>query len=230
MAKKYFFRKKLDKSGRTYYQNQDGKRVSAAKVKTGRRTVIDETRPTVTKYQKSGRTYYKDGEGKRVSKKNVEATKARVKVEIQRGKEKGTYDLESQKISRKKPGKVGKVKTFKLFGNDINGELERTEKKKIRLFVTMDGETFEIKTEQAKKNLLLFNHEFNQSFYKKLKEKIDSPTFDVDLKEDIKGKTVLIDYDSANIDEDILEDFPDIKKNFQAFKRESKKAFKKYFK
>jgi hypothetical protein len=182
-------------------------------------------------YVVRGRTYYRDQDGKRASKDKVKRAKRKVFIEVQKGAEKGIYERKKASTTKEK-NVLSKSKDLSIFGHKVQGELTRAKQKGIETFLTIDGKTYKITSEQAKQNLFLFNHEFNQLVYKRLKknENIDSFYFDVSIKENKKTNQILFDFDALDFHEDEFAEFPDILKTLKDLRQQSKELFKKYFK
>lgn len=112
-AKKYFFIR-FTKKGRTYYKNQDGKQVSAEKVKSGKRPVYDlvQKGPDKGKLIKPERASIKPEKRPKTPKvSNFEVKNTDIAREINRAVKKG-YEMYIEKN-----GKVYKLEGKKAIGN-----------------------------------------------------------------------------------------------------------------
>lgn len=189
--KEYYF-VRYQQKGRTYYQNQDGKRVSAKKVKSARRKIYELVQREIvgTEFQKGDLLDRKKAKAKKV--KEVEGRRLPVKnIFLQR------EILFAMKNDRDVYTKVG-------------------------------GKTFKHESKQSKANVLLFNYEVNEAFYRRLKGKIDSPVYVLSTLQSKKNSLLLIDYDSLQLDEGVKES-KIVLKAFLQFKRDLMEIRKKYF-
>lgn len=181
------------------------------------------------RYTKNGKTYYKNQNGKRASAKTVKRSKKAVYVLNQRTGE--IIKPERKKIQQRKPKqtKGKKATVLKPFNSEVSSEIKRAVEKDYKIYIKISGKTYEVKSKEAKNNLLLFNFELNSNFYQTLKKKITSPLFDLEITESKKDKTILFDLDSINLDEANLEGRPEIKAIFDEFITRTKTTFNKYF-
>lgn len=191
-AKKYFFIQ-YTRSGRTYYKDQDGNRVSKAKVKSGKRKVFQEASSTIpfTNIQKGDL---------------IDRVKAKAEAK------------------RKLPG--GTI--FNVMNMMIQKEIAQIIEKGYSLYSRANGGQFQHKSDQSKVNLLLFNFELQQGFYKFLGDLIESPYFFINEIYSIKNKFGLFDWDSITLNPDI--DVNDeIEKGLSKFRKLKITLIKKYF-
>ena len=195
MKKQYFFIRKTDKAGRTYFLNQDGKRVSKDKVQSGRRKVYDYAKRTIpyTNIEKGDL---------------IDRVKAKSKT-----RKKVTF----------------KASTLEIISPVIQKEISQRINEGFSIFFKTGGKTYQAISQQAKANLLLFNYELQEKFYKFVKKrKTTSPLFLMKLKVNEKDEIILFDFDSMELDEN-LKGARGIKKEFNEFQNGVDQLRKKYF-
>jgi outer membrane protein OmpA-like peptidoglycan-associated protein len=112
----------------------------------------------------------------------------------------------------------------------LSKEINRAISKRLKIYVQKDGKTYQIKSEQAKANLSMFNYGMNRNFYRGMKKKTDSPFFNIKIEEDIKGKKILFNFDSSELNQKQLLQVPEIAQAYREFKTETDKLFNKMFK
>ena len=97
------------------------------------------------------------------------------------------------------------------------------------IFFKTGGKTYQAVSDQAKANLLLFNYELQEKFYKFVKKrKTASPLFLMKLKVNEKDEIILFDFDSMELDED-MKGARGIKKEFNSFTDQVQQLRNKYF-
>lgn len=183
------------------------------------------------RYQSKGRTYFKNQDGKRVSREKVERAKRKVFELVQR-EIKGT-DLKNGDLLDRQKAKARKVKEpearrLPVKNIYIQREILFAMNQERELLTKVGGETFKHSSKQSKANVILFNYEVNEAFYKYLKSKIDSPVFVLSTIQSKKDNLLLIDYDSLALDEGIKES-KIVLKAFLQFRREMLNIRRKYF-
>lgn len=183
------------------------------------------------RYQSKGKTYFKNQDGKRVSREKVERAKRKVFELVQR-EIKGT-DLKNGDLLDRQKAKARKVKEpearrLPVKNIYIQREILFAMNQERDLFTKVGGETFKHSSKQSKANVILFNYELNEAFYKYLKSKIDSPVFVLSTIQSKKDNLLLIDYDSLALDEGIKES-KIVLKAFLQFRREMMLIRRKYF-
>ena len=183
------------------------------------------------RYQSKGKTYFKNQDGKRVSREKVERAKRKVFELVQR-EIKGT-DLKNGDLLDRQKAKARKVKEpearrLPVKNIYIQREILFAMNQERELLTKVGGETFKHSSKQSKANVILFNYEVNEAFYKYLKSKIDSPVFVLSTIQSKKDNLLLIDYDSLALDEGIKES-KIVLKAFLQFRREMLNIRRKYF-
>jgi hypothetical protein len=183
------------------------------------------------RYQSKGKTYFKNQDGKRVSRDKVERAKRKVFELVQR-EIKGT-DLKNGDLLDRQKAKARKVKEpearrLPVKNIYIQREILFAMNNERDLYTKVGGETFKHSSKQSKANVILFNYELNEAFYKYLKSKIDSPVFVLSTIQSKKDNLLLIDYDSLALDEGIKES-KIVLKAFLQFRREMMLIRRKYF-
>lgn len=189
--KEYYF-VRYQQKGRTYYQNQDGKRRSAKKVKSARRKIYELVQREIVG------TDYKKGD----------------LLDRQKAKAKKVKEVEGRRLPVKN-----------IF---IQREILFAMKNDRDVYTKVGGKTFKHVSNQSKANVILFNYEVNEAFYKRLKGKIDSPVYVLSTLQSKKNALLLIDYDSLQLDEGVKES-KIVLKAFLQFKRDVLDIRRKYF-
>lgn len=195
MAKQYYF-VRYQVSGKTYYKNQDGKRVSAEKVKSGKRKVYELVQREIK--GSGGESLYKKGE---------------------------LLDRKKAKAKKVKEPENQRLPVQNIF---IQREIISNQNKGRDIFTKVLGSTYKHESKESQANVILFNYEVNESFYRRLKKLIDSPVFVLDTIQSRKNNLFLIDYDSLQLDSGIKESKM-ILKAFIQFKNDVKQLRSKYF-
>jgi hypothetical protein len=195
MEKKYFFIRYQIK-GRTYYKNQDGKRVSAQKVKTGRRKIYELVQREIK--GPDGTPIVKSGE---------------------------LLDRKKAKAKKVKEPDNRKLPVQNIF---IQREILSNQNKGRDIYTKVNGKTYKHESKESQANVILFNYEVNEAFYKRLKGKVESPIFVLSTIQSRKDNLLFIDYDSIQLDEGV-KDSKLVLKAFIQFKNDVKTLRSKYF-
>ena len=195
MKKQYYFIRKTDKAGRNYFLNQDGKRVSKAKVESGKRKIYDYAKRTIP--------YTNIEKGDLIDRVKAKS-KTRKQVEF-------------------------KGSELEIISPVIQREISTRINEGFSIFFKTGGKTYQAVSDQAKANLLLFNYELQEKFYKFVKKrKTASPLFLMKLKVNEKDEIILFDFDSMELDED-MKGARGIKKEFNSFTDQVQQLRNKYF-
>ena len=195
MAKKYYFVRYQTK-GRTYYKNQDGQRVSADKVKSGRRKVYELVQREIK--DSDGQTILRNGE---------------------------LLDRKKAKAKKVKEPDSRKLPVQNIF---IQREILSANNKGRDIYTRVNGKTYKHESKESQANVILFNYEVNEAFYRRLKSKVASPIFVLSTMQSRKNNLLLIDYDSMQLDEGVKES-KIVLKSFLQFKNDIKNLRSKYF-
>ena len=195
MAKQYYFIRYQSK-GKTYYKNQDGQRVSAAKVKSGRRKVYELVQREIK--GSDGKAILKNGE---------------------------LLDRKKAKAKKVKTPDNKKLPVQNIF---IQREILSNQNKGRDIYTKVNGKTYKHESKESQANVILFNYEVNESFYKRLKGKVESPIFVLSTMQSRKDNLLFIDYDSIQLDEGVKES-KIVLKAFIQFKNDVKTLRSKYF-
>jgi len=183
------------------------------------------------RYQQKGRTYYKNQDGKRVSAKKVKSARRKIYELVQReivgtGFEKG--DLLDRKKAKARNVKELEGRKLPVKNIFLQREILFAMKNERDVYTKVGGKTFKHESKQSKANVILFNYEVNEAFYRRLKGKIDSPVYVLSTLQSKKNSLLLIDYDSLQLDEGVKES-KIVLKAFLQFKRDLMEIRKKYF-
>lgn len=191
------------------------------------------------RYQQKGKFYYKDQNGKRVSAEKVSKAKRKVYQYAQAG------PLSGKLIDQKT---IKKADTFK---NEPPRQVKMNETANVYLtkhaaqavtqnnaiFIKASGKTFELVTNAARNNLVLFFYELGETFYRKFKKLIDEAgsgfaQFFTPEGKGIKDGFNYWDLDGIELNEqdELLNEFPEAEKTAQKFDKEKNDLIKKYFK
>lgn len=164
----------------------------------------------IQRQDKRGRVFFVNQSGKKVSRDFVVKSKKRVFLEstkksgvlaagelIPKGRKKKATAPQSGKKSTAQKGTQLSINNV-----EIKKRLEETIENNLTLYAQIDGNTYEIKSAEGKKNLLLFNFELQEKFYSALKPVTPSPFFNVKAVTSKKDKYFFIDFDSLEIGDD----------------------------
>lgn len=195
MAKKYYFVRYQSK-GKTYYKNQDGQRVSSAKVKSGRRKVYELVQREIK--GSDGKAILRSGE---------------------------LLDRKKAKAKKVKEPDNRKLPVQNIF---IQREILSNQNKAREIYTKVNGKTYKHESKESQANVILFNYEVNEAFYKRLKGKVESPIFVLSTMQSRKDNLLFIDYDSIQLDEGVKES-KIVLKAFIQFKNDVKTLRSKYF-
>lgn len=183
------------------------------------------------RYQQKGRTYYKNQDGQRVSAKKVKTARRKIYELVQR--EIVGTDFQKGDLLDRKKAKAKKVKDLEgrrlpVKNIFLQREILFAMKNDRDVYTKVGGKTFKHESKQSKANVILFNYEVNEAFYRRLKGKIDSPVYVLSTLQSKKNSLLLIDYDSLQLDEGVKES-KIVLKAFLQFKRDLMEIRKKYF-
>lgn len=183
------------------------------------------------RYQQKGRTYYVNQDGKRVSAKKVKSARRKIYELVQReivGTEFQKGDLLDRKKAKARNVKELEGRKLPVKNIFLQREILFAMKNERDVYTKVGGKTFKHESKQSKANVILFNYEVNEAFYRRLKGKIDSPVYVLSTLQSKKNSLLLIDYDSLQLDEGVKES-KIVLKAFLLFKRDLLEIRKKYF-
>ena len=183
---------------------------------------------------KAGRTIFYNQDGKRVARNKVESGKRKIYdyakrtipyTNIQKG---DLIDrVKAKSKARKKVEFTGSE--LEIISPVIQKEISQRINEGFSIFFRTGGKTYQAVSDQAKANLLLFNYELQEKFYKFVKKrKTASPIFLMKLKVNEKDEIILFDFDSMELDED-MKGARGIKKEFKSFTDQVQNLRNKYF-
>lgn len=161
-------------------------------------------------YVKGGRTYFKNQDGTRSSRAEAERSKKKIYLESQRKEgdaiEKGGLidrrQAKAKKVEKKQePKQTGTELSIKNIY--ISKEIQNAIEKNYTIYTKSGGVVYNHKSKQSKANALLFNNAMQERFYKKMKKKLDSPFFNLKAVSSKRNKTLFIDFDSLELDENV---------------------------
>lgn len=161
-------------------------------------------------YVKGGRTYFKNQDGRRSSRAQAEKSKRKIYIESQR--KEGETIQKGELIDRRqtKAQKVKKSQEPKQTGTElsikniyVSKEIQNAIEKNYTIYTKSGGVVYNHKSKQSKANALLFNNAMQERFYKKMKKKLDSPFFNLKAVSSKRNKTLYIDFDSVDLDENV---------------------------
>ena len=188
----------------------------------------------IRKTDKAGRNYFLNQDGKRVSKDKVESGKRKVYDYAKRtipytNIQKGDLIDRVKAKSKTRKNVSFKASELEIISPVIQREISQRINDGFSIFFKTGGKTFQAISNQAKANLLLFNYEVQEKFYKFVKKrKTTSPLFLMKLKVNEKDEIVLFDFDAIQLSEEMT-NARGIKKEFQQFNNEIEALRKKYF-
>lgn len=182
------------------------------------------------RYQYGGKTYYKNQDGKRSSAAQAKKAKKPIYDTYLRGPDKGQIIIpDKTRVEKTAKPKIPSVSKFNSKNVQLSKEINRAIQKQYKIYVERKGKTYELKSKKAIANFGLFNFGLNQSFYRHLKKKTDSPFFNIEISEDVRGKKILFSLDSLELNQEALKNAPDVKQAYEEFTRESDQIFNKFF-
>lgn len=188
----------------------------------------------IRKTDKAGRNYFLNQDGKRVSKQKVESGKRKVYDYAKRtipytNIEKGDLIDRVKAKSKTRKNVSFKASEVEIISPVIQKEISQRINDGFSIFFKTGGKTFQAVSNQAKANLLLFNYEVQEKFYKFVKKrKTTSPLFLMKLKVNEKDEIVLFDFDALQLSDE-MSNARGIKKEFKQFNNEIEALRKKYF-
>lgn len=191
------------------------------------------------RYQQRGKFYYKDQNGKRASAEKVAKAKRKVYQYAQSGPVKGTL-IDQKKIKKadtfknEPPRKVAINETANVY---LTKHAAQAVTQNNAIFIKAGGKTYELVSNEARNNLVLFFYELGETFYRTFKKLIDDvgsgfAQFFTPEGKGIKDKFNFWDLDGIELNEqdELLEEFPEAAKTARKFEKEKNALIKKYFK
>lgn len=181
---------------------------------------------------KKGQTLYKNQDGKRVSKANVISGKRKIYQLVQNtipytNLQKGDL-LDRRKQKAKKQKEPIKAETLEILSVLIQKEISQAINENFEIYSKVQGNTYKHETEESKVNLLLFNYDLQQQFYKTFDDLIDSPFFFLSVELALKQKIELFDWDSIELNPE-TEISDEIEEALEEFKNLIETLKNKYF-